>query len=190
MSEMNNQSPKKKSTIIRWIIGVIFSTSLLITGFHYSSLFLLCAALLMLPLPFITSFLQKINIKTVVAIILSVVLFFVGVITSPTNQPSEPTDNNISQSTTNDDEEKNNTPTKPSSTTSNNSPNPNNTTSNNTPVKPNTTTSTDEKVTMVWVSSSGKKYHSKSNCSNMKSPRQISLESAVHQGYDPCKNCH
>lgn len=44
--------------------------------------------------------------------------------------------------------------------------------------------------TMVWVSGSGKKYHSESTCSNMKSPRQITLEEAVRQGYTPCKKCY
>lgn len=43
---------------------------------------------------------------------------------------------------------------------------------------------------MVWVSGTGKKYHSYSGCSNMKSPRQISLSEAKKQGYTPCKNCY
>lgn len=44
--------------------------------------------------------------------------------------------------------------------------------------------------TMVWVSGTGKKYHSKSSCSNMKSPRQITRDEAVRQGYTPCKKCY
>lgn len=43
---------------------------------------------------------------------------------------------------------------------------------------------------MVWIPQSGKKYHSKSNCSNMKNPAQVTLEEAIHQGYDPCKRCY
>ena len=50
--------------------------------------------------------------------------------------------------------------------------------------------SSDQQETMVWVSDSGKKYHSKSSCSNMSNPHQISLSDAQAQGYTPCKKCH
>ena len=43
---------------------------------------------------------------------------------------------------------------------------------------------------MVWIPASGKKYHSRSNCSNMKNPRQVSLSEAQSAGYEPCKKCH
>lgn len=43
---------------------------------------------------------------------------------------------------------------------------------------------------MVWISSNGTKYHSKSSCSNMKNPSQITLDEAIAQGYTPCKRCH
>ena len=48
----------------------------------------------------------------------------------------------------------------------------------------------DKATATVWVSISGKKYHSKPTCSNMKSPGQISLEDAQKQGYEPCKKCN
>ena len=50
--------------------------------------------------------------------------------------------------------------------------------------------SENEEEIMVWVSGSGSKYHSKSSCSNMKSPKQMTLEEAEEQGYEPCKKCH
>lgn len=50
--------------------------------------------------------------------------------------------------------------------------------------------SENEEEIMVWVSGSGTKYHSKSSCSNMKSPKQMTLEEAEEQGYEPCKKCH
>ena len=46
------------------------------------------------------------------------------------------------------------------------------------------------KPQMVWVVSTGKKYHSKSTCSNMKSPKQITKTDAIKQGYTPCKKCY
>lgn len=42
----------------------------------------------------------------------------------------------------------------------------------------------------VWVSATGKKYHRKSSCSNMKNPSQISKSDAISRGYEPCKKCH
>lgn len=43
---------------------------------------------------------------------------------------------------------------------------------------------------MVWVSGKGKKYHSKSSCSEMKNPYQISLEDAQSGGRTPCSKCY
>ncbi len=48
----------------------------------------------------------------------------------------------------------------------------------------------DEKNTIVWITESGSKYHSKPSCSNMKSPKEITLEEAEKEGYEPCKRCH
>lgn len=42
----------------------------------------------------------------------------------------------------------------------------------------------------VWVSNTGSKYHSQSSCSNMKNPRQISLNDAKTRGLDACKKCY
>ncbi len=43
---------------------------------------------------------------------------------------------------------------------------------------------------MVWIPNSGKKYHSRPNCSKMKNPSQVTLDAAVRMGYEPCKVCH
>lgn len=43
---------------------------------------------------------------------------------------------------------------------------------------------------MVWIPVAGKKYHSSSSCSNMKSPSHITLSEAEKAGYTPCKKCH
>lgn len=44
---------------------------------------------------------------------------------------------------------------------------------------------------LVWVpTNGGTKYHSRSGCSNMKAPRQVTEETAVANGYTPCKRCH
>ena len=42
----------------------------------------------------------------------------------------------------------------------------------------------------VWASRTGKRYHSNEYCSNMKSPRQITLEEAEAEGLSPCQNCY
>lgn len=44
---------------------------------------------------------------------------------------------------------------------------------------------------MVWIpTNGGTKYHSKSSCSNMKDPIQVTKEEAIKQGFEPCKRCH
>lgn len=44
---------------------------------------------------------------------------------------------------------------------------------------------------MVWIPThGGKKYHSKSTCSNMKDPEKITLSNAKKQGFTACKKCY
>ena len=43
---------------------------------------------------------------------------------------------------------------------------------------------------MVWIPSSGSKYHSNSGCSNMENPTQVAISEAEAMGYGPCKRCH
>lgn len=43
---------------------------------------------------------------------------------------------------------------------------------------------------MVWIPKSGSKYHSRSSCSNMKNPTQVSRSEAIRRGYEPCKKCY
>ena len=42
---------------------------------------------------------------------------------------------------------------------------------------------------LVWIPKSGSKYHSKSTCSNMSEPTQVSLDVAKSLGFSPCKKC-
>jgi len=102
-NEFNGKPPKKKSAIARWIIGAIIAMFVFVNGFHFSSIFILASAFLMLPLPFMDSFLKKINVKFVVAIILSVVLLFVGILTSPSEATEDPSDD-TNQSEVNGDD--------------------------------------------------------------------------------------
>lgn len=63
-----------------------------------------------------------------------------------------------------------------------------------------TTKQTSSKVTvpasetgdnLVWIpTNGGKKYHSRSGCSNMKSPNQVTKETAEANGFTPCKKCY
>ena len=44
---------------------------------------------------------------------------------------------------------------------------------------------------LVWVpTNGGTKYHSKPSCSGMKDPIQVSVETALENGYTACKRCH
>ena len=43
---------------------------------------------------------------------------------------------------------------------------------------------------MVWIDDTGKKYHSKSTCSNMSDPYQVEIPVAENRGYEPCKKCY
>ncbi len=45
---------------------------------------------------------------------------------------------------------------------------------------------------MVWLSATGEKYHSINNCGRMNpdKARQVTLEDAKNQGFEPCSKCH
>lgn len=51
------------------------------------------------------------------------------------------------------------------------------------------TTSTATTAQMVWIPKSGKKYHSRSSCSNMKNPTRVTKTEAVNRGYGQCSKC-
>lgn len=42
----------------------------------------------------------------------------------------------------------------------------------------------------VWVSENGTKYHSKPDCSNMKTASEMPKSNAEALGYSPCKRCY
>lgn len=43
----------------------------------------------------------------------------------------------------------------------------------------------------VWIpTNGGTKYHSNSNCSNMKNPEQVTLDNAIRTGFTACKKCY
>ena len=43
---------------------------------------------------------------------------------------------------------------------------------------------------LVWIPKTGTKYHSKSTCSNMKNPTQVTEQTAKNRGYTPCSKCY
>lgn len=42
---------------------------------------------------------------------------------------------------------------------------------------------------MVYVSSTGSKYHHNPNCSGMNSPQRVTISQAINMGLEPCKKC-
>lgn len=42
----------------------------------------------------------------------------------------------------------------------------------------------------VWISKTGKRYHSTPECSNMKQPLQVSIYEAEIRSYTPCMKCY
>ena len=43
----------------------------------------------------------------------------------------------------------------------------------------------------VWIpTNGGTKYHTNAKCCNMKNPIQVTLETALTNGFTPCKRCH
>ncbi len=53
-----------------------------------------------------------------------------------------------------------------------------------------TDTDTETEEEKVWIPASGKKYHSRSDCSGMKNPTEVTVDEAIDKGYEPCKRCY
>ena len=176
----------------------VFGMCVLANGFHFSSLFLLIAAVLALPVPFLRNYLKdKAKIENGIAVVLSVAAFVLGMSFSPLSSPSDsnssiPPYNSSSDgssfvASSNSEsvgEQSSSTeisrPTSSSVSSSQSSP--------NVQSKP-ATSNQPEKEEMVWISENGKKYHSKPSCSNMKNPIKISKLQAIAKNKTPCSKC-
>lgn len=162
---------KSTATIVQWIIGALFLTFVFVYELHWTSLLMLCAGVLMLPIPPIRHFLQKFYIKNWIAIMLSAILTCIAILNTPTTDTNQVTPS-VSSSFSNDRAHgvsiSNNFPSSDSSVFF-----PEN-----------------SGVIIVWISTSGNKYHRKSTCSNMQHPQKIDKEQAVAKGYTDCKKCY
>lgn len=83
------------SKVIQWIVTVTFALMSLGTGSVVSGIIVFVAALLMAPIKPIRNFLAKIKIKSFVAIILSIILVFIGVIISPVAETTSDSDTGV-----------------------------------------------------------------------------------------------
>ncbi len=73
--------------ILQWVYAGAVGIMALANGFHYSTLFLLASAVLLMPIPAIRNFLrEKVKIKTWLAIVLAIVLFVAGASGSPLSE--------------------------------------------------------------------------------------------------------
>ncbi len=50
-------------------------------------------------------------------------------------------------------------------------------------------TTVGEETDMVWISKTGRRYHSCPDCSNMKDPSHVTEEDAIDMGLTPCSKC-
>ena len=57
------------------------------------------------------------------------------------------------------------------------------------PTEPQATTPSTAEV-LVWIVDNGTRYHCDSSCSNMRSPYQVTLETAKSKGLTACKRCY
>lgn len=58
-------------------------------------------------------------------------------------------------------------------------------------IVPPTTKATEPREEMVWIpTNGGTKFHSRSSCSNMSNPQEVTISQAKSRGFTPCKKCH
>ena len=57
------------------------------------------------------------------------------------------------------------------------------------PTEPQTTSPPSSEI-LVWIVDNGTRYHCDSSCSNMRSPHQVTIETAQGMGLTACKRCY
>ncbi len=207
---------KKYSNIIQWFFAVDFALMSLVTGSIVSGIIVFIAAVLMAPIKPLREALAKIKIKSAVAIALSVVLLFAGVMISPNSETPDNQDDStisgatidsstttttetttektteelttLSETTIEESTTEEETITKKEESTTKKTET---TTKKVTTTKKETTTkSSSSSGVMVWIPQSGSKYHSNSSCSRMKNPSKVTKQQAIDWGYDACSKCY
>ena len=99
---------KTTSKTIGWIFTAIFAICTFANGFHYSTIFLLLATFLLMPINSIRNFLkEKVKIKNGLAIALAIIFFFVGILNSPLGDSSPDISDNSSISSAVDSDTQN-----------------------------------------------------------------------------------
>ena len=95
---------KKTSKIIQWIFTALFGICALGNGFHYSTLLLALSAVFLMPVAPVRNFIKnKLKIKNGLAITLAIILFFVGILSSPlADTPPDTSDGSSISSTVSD----------------------------------------------------------------------------------------
>ena len=72
---------KKTSKTVQWIFTAIFGICALGNGFHFSTLLLLLATVMLMPIDAIRNFIKdKTKLKNGFVIALAVIFFFVGIL--------------------------------------------------------------------------------------------------------------
>ena len=185
-----------KLVIAQWVFAALCGVGVLANGFHFSSIFLVVGAILFIPLPIIRNFLkEKVKINSLLSIVIAAVLFVAGICFSPSAVSSEDQDGTSStvssmvNSSNYSEDKSSSTTTSSQSNTSNSSTSSKETSSSKTETNSPTTTSSNPNSEMVWVPKTGSRYHSRSDCSNMNNPTQMTKAEAEKQGKTPCKIC-
>lgn len=92
---------KRSSKKVRWIFAVLFAICALGNGMHLSTIPLLLATVLLLPVDFVNDFIRnKLKLKNGIAIALAIILFFAGILSSPLADTQPDVSDNSSISST------------------------------------------------------------------------------------------
>ncbi len=92
---------KTVSIVIQWIFALFILIFITVSKTHYSSLFFVAAAVLMMPIPAIRNKLSELGLKNWLLVLIAIVLSFVGILATPTtpNDSTEEISNTESSST-------------------------------------------------------------------------------------------
>lgn len=191
----STKNRRKNNQILMWILTAIFAILFLSYLPSFASVLALVVAVLLAPIKkwqrFLRGFVNK-RFKNIVATVLAVLTILaapsgetteqempIGEMSATVEEVESPTNEDVYVTAETDEI------TTASTTAPTTMP-----TTAPAAVPTTQTTEGEKEEVMVWVSKSGSKYHSKSSCSNMKNPSQISLDTAKSRGLGACSKCY
>lgn len=180
----------KAKNIAFGVAAILLLSGVFVYFPSWASLLFLVGAIIALPVKQVSGFLEGKGLSGGIKIAIIVALFLAGAIIAPEKAGEAEPPASTPTPTTEQTAEPTPDPTPSQTTTTTPTPTPTPAPTPATTPAPAPTPTAEPEEQKVWISSSGSRYHRKSNCSGMNNPSQVTIGEAEAMGLTPCGRCY